>query len=593
MTRDSTGATRTLRFASWNIQGIREKCNDSSFLSSINKFDVVGLVETWVDRHIKVDGYYSVNKYRKRNKRINRVFGGIALYIKNKLRKGIEEINTMSDFVLAIKLKKDYFSLTKDIIVCEVYIPPEGSSYWNNHPNRCPFDEIDSFLSIYANSDIVLMGDLNARVASKLDYITNDDTAGLSGRDAYIPDIQLTDRVSTDTIVNKYGRRLLETCKENKIRFLNGRVLGDLTGSFTCHQRNGSSVVDYILVNENMIQNVSMFKVHDVSPISDHCMVSMVLRVKLKTMVQCVSSTIKEIKIDYVWESNSKEAYVQALNSPMINNMLKNIISDCANPENTENNIDRFVHKVSEVLEKAADISLRKKPGRRNGPKKVRRKWQCKDCDAIRRSIQWLGKLLNKYPKDPFIRGQLYAQRKAYKVLVKKKNKEYVNRMLQNIYCLEKYNPKGYWSIVNKLRKQKADQSPIDIETWTAYFKELHRWTSTEQFDKVFERKIVEKLKAIRANDPSENVIFDRSIGEKEIIDACRKLKNGKATGIDAISNEMLKASLDLLLPVYKQLFNKILTSGEYPENWAVGLIVPVHKGGRQKTQLTTEVLVY
>jgi hypothetical protein len=39
------------------------------------------------------------------------------------------------------------------------------------------------------------------------------------------------------------------------MRILNGRVIGDLFGKYTCHKQTGSSVVDYIIFSEELLTN--------------------------------------------------------------------------------------------------------------------------------------------------------------------------------------------------------------------------------------------------------------------------------------------------------------------------------------------------
>ena len=38
----------------------------------------------------------------------------------------------------------------------------------------------------------------------------------------------------------------------------------------------------------------------------------------------------------------------------------------------------------------------------------------------------------------------------------------------------------------------------------------------------------------------------------------------------------------DILLPYLTALFNKILQTGFFPEEWAEGVIVPIHKSGNK-----------
>ena len=61
---------------------------------------------------------------------------------------------------------------------------------------------------------------------------------------------------------------------------------------------------------------------------------------------------------------------------------------------------------------------------------------------------------------------------------------------------------------------------------------------------------------------------------------ATKHLKNGKACGVDLVSNEMLKCSRSIMLPALKKLFNKILQTGHYPTIWRDSWLKPIHKSG-------------
>ena len=58
------------------------------------------------------------------------------------------------------------------------------------------------------------------------------------------------------------------------------------------------------------------------------------------------------------------------------------------------------------------------------------------------------------------------------------------------------------------------------------------------------------------------------------------KLKTGKASRPDMITTELLKHANDTFMLVFTKLFNKLLLSGQFPEEWSVGLIVVLCKGG-------------
>ena len=75
---------------------------------------------------------------------------------------------------------------------------------------------------------------------------------------------------------------------------------------------------------------------------------------------------------------------------------------------------------------------------------------------------------------------------------------------------------------------------------------------------------------------------LDFRISNDEIKKAISSLKCGKATGLDKISSEMIKASVNVLLYVYEKLFNAILRSGIYPTSWHDNYICPIYKSGSQ-----------
>ena len=69
-------------------------------------------------------------------------------------------------------------------------------------------------------------------------------------------------------------------------------------------------------------------------------------------------------------------------------------------------------------------------------------------------------------------------------------------------------------------------------------------------------------------------------ITAEEILKAVKSLKNGKASGTDGITNEMLKVSCSYNIEMYVKLFNLIMKIGLYPEKWRENYIKPIFKGG-------------
>ena len=70
------------------------------------------------------------------------------------------------------------------------------------------------------------------------------------------------------------------------------------------------------------------------------------------------------------------------------------------------------------------------------------------------------------------------------------------------------------------------------------------------------------------------------AIDKEELHRKICKLPNRKAAGLDSILNEIIKAGMQKLSGPLLLLFNNILSEGVFPEIWARGMIIPIHKSG-------------
>ena len=110
--------------------------------------------------------------------------------------------------------------------------------------------------------------DFNARTANETDIIEQDkfDTNfGLQNQ------VNVPKRNSHDKQIKSRGKEFLDTCKVNDIIIVNGRKTADIFGKFTCHEWNGSTLVDYMLTPFDSLENVICFKIGVFIPwLSDH-----------------------------------------------------------------------------------------------------------------------------------------------------------------------------------------------------------------------------------------------------------------------------------------------------------------------------------
>ena len=86
------------------------------------------------------------------------------------------------------------------------------------------------------------------------------------------------------------------------------------------------------------------------------------------------------------------------------------------------------------------------------------------------------------------------------------------------------------------------------------------------------------------------NEELDRDIDMEEILYAINNLENDKAAGYDKIVNEFISNGSNLMKTVLLKIFNSVFHSGVFPEAWAIGEIIPIHRKVIVVYQRTIEV---
>ena len=126
--------------------------------------------------------------------------------------------------------------------------------------------------------------------------------------------------------------------------------------------------------------------------------------------------------------------------------------------------------------------------------------------------------------------------------------------------------------------------APLSEETWLTHFQSLHTndpRTSTQRQEIYIELKSLEKEK-------EQLNYLEHTITEQEMGQAVKKLKNEKSPFVDKIRNEMIKASLESLMPFISNFL--ILFCSQ--DIWCHGLITAIYKSG-DKSDLTNYRGIY
>ena len=156
---------------------------------------------------------------------------------------------------------------------------------------------------------------------------------------------------------------------------------------------------------------------------------------------------------------------------------------------------------------------------------------------------------------------------KAYKKTMHKFITKHNKQAQKKIRQLQSKCPKDYWRFINSLRQKNNTNMP-ELKDFYDHFKLLNQPLSDESESPNYD---------ILPDVPT-NEILNSNITKEEIKCCIQKLKNGKCPGPDMILNEYIKSTSHIFLPIYDKLFNAILDTGFFPEQWSTGCIHPIYK---------------
>ena len=168
---------------------------------------------------------------------------------------------------------------------------------------------------------------------------------------------------------------------------------------------------------------------------------------------------------------------------------------------------------------------------------------------------------------------------KEYKKAVSKAKALQRKKKIQKLRNSKSKNPKYYWSVLGNKNNHKIRSSNITptLDYFYNEFKNLAGNGSHEVQSITLDENKEETRVPIINRELAEQIL-NTSFTAEEIYLCVKRLKNGKACGIDKILNEFIKSTFDKMKQVYVDLFNRVLATGQIPESWTVGTILPIYK---------------
>ena len=408
------------------------------------KHDIICLSEIHCSNedNISINGYNCFKLCRPVTQKINRHFGGIVIYYKTHLKNGIKFLEHTNDDYVWFKLCKYFFNLEEDYYICYAYVPPENSSYYKNR-KQDTLSFIENDIMKYSQKGYIsILGDLNARTGCKDDIINNDSNIG-NGCDFYTVDNDVFVRKSEDRDVSARGNRILDLCIGSRLRIANGRVTGDVLGKFTCHKPSGSSVVDYVIVDECIFKNVLYVHIGNYNgQLSDHCLVSWAMKCcyTRESHTQTQTKSILFPK-QFKW---SKE-YIMKFQTALKSNNISALIQKNSNKIYSVNeNVNELVEDVTNILLQAAEMSLPVKEPKKKPQTPKHKKWFDESLEKLKRDVTHNSYLLQKFPNNPHIRHNFFRSLKTYNKTRKYKARQFKENIIQQLEDLKDNNPNKY-----------------------------------------------------------------------------------------------------------------------------------------------------
>ncbi len=552
------------------------------FLSTVLNYDFLLLTETWSNdsENVDIPGFHYFRSNRVRSAKARRDSGGLIFYYAKRHSKGVSVIKNKHEDIMWVKLCKDYFNLEKDLCIALVYLSPANSSR-QTHIVVDYFQELIDDVAELQNQgfETIVTGDFNARTSTHPDFVEFD---GVDGH-VPLPDDYIADeptmgnaaggfnhvRASCDKVnPNDYGYKLLDLCKETGLRIVNGRVGSDKgVGNYTCHIRQGSSVVDYLLADASYFSQICNFSVCDNNVFSDHCALSFVISGSSRQ--QCVA--LNGFKY-YKWKSNMADHFHDELRSDYVQAKFQSMRED---DHITAESVNRVVNIFTDTICEAASPLFAKKTGgsqnRRNKP--THAEWY-KDCCKERHRLFDVAFAEYKVDKCENKRAMYITARNQYRSHVRRCRRDHGIVQSKRILQMSRENDKQMWKL---LKEGTSRVEPnITLNEFQTFFEGISKAPPHLHVDDIVEEELDNydtSAELLQVNQ------LDKPITRDEIKKAINSLKTNKSGGSDLIINEFFKTS-DILLPELEFLFNLVLNSGFFPESWSNGIIVPIHKKG-------------
>lgn len=501
---------------------MRTKSKDVFDFSNQLNYDVIALVETWLNDDFCDAEFFDLNLFAvyRKDRNVSRTGysrgGGVLLAVKSQYKSNLCGLDDDSGLLDQIAVCINGLNLS--VVLCLSYIPPGSSaSIYSKHIDNIFAIEV----SMGSKANICVMGDFNL---PNICWSKFDDNHFL-----------------TPTNVNKdYEVNCIDTLL-----------------SLNLVQINHFSNQLHRFLDLIFVPNDFKFNVYEcLAPISPSNLHHMPIVVEVGYFNFLKSSPSQNLALNYnVCDFN------------MLNSILGSIDwIKIFNDKTSSVCYDFFIEKVSDILKSNV-------PFKKNKPHKL--PWYTT-------GLKKLKNLRNKFHKRFLAHGdpEDLVQCKHYQ-----REFNFLNKFLYKQYILDKENeikanPKSFWSYVNSKRKTSdipstltyngcTSKSGVDVVNMFASF-----FKSNFDSPVTSSAAVLDSVSAIN--------LANISVSDEDVLDAIFNIKNSFKHDADGLCAYFLKKCSICVAPILTFIFNLSIKEGIFINRWKVASITPVFKGGRK-----------
>jgi hypothetical protein len=233
----------------------------------------------------------------------------------------------------------------------------------------------------------------------------------------------------------------------------------------------------------------------------------------------------------------------------------------------TRPNIEQITDELKTLFQNAQTKTF--EPKRKSNTNFNNKPWFGPECSRSRKNYHIAR---NDYKNNRSAENKIKLQNssKKYKNTINHYRNKYKHNNAKKLRTMHGKNPKQYWNFLKKLKPKTRNEESPSITEFSDFFKNINTNPHIDDENDMFlSYDFLE----------NSNLYLDEPITDAEILKCINNLNNGKACSpSDDILNEYIKATKDLLLPIYNKLFNEVLDSGLLPKSWLEGYIIPIYK---------------